>query len=525
MKLTRLALFLILFFEVLLPACQVEDSATLDNTNSSLTAPATKGSPPGDMLQFKDGFFTVDYPKWPVDTNSAVENEIAVAQGGYGVWVKHHPTSPRIVALAVLERLEDQPQATLLSDSRKDGDRVLDYLFPFEDIILRSQTRLVYCDGGTYSVTVAGIQGLFDLRQDIFAHVLDSSRCNDPYQVPDLESGKLGMVVNPANDDPLQGTYAALRLAKESGVQVVHTYQNWAAIERQPGQYSWSWQDYLMDLYHGEGFELSLVFDLIHTTVRGDTPYDLANLPFDNPLFIQRFTDFILAFLDRYPDQVHYLSIGNEVNDYFVNHRGEVDAYRTFFLSVKNAIATRHPDVLVSMTYAFHDAENQDSLGVVQQLNLGDFLPFTLYIYGDGFRFDRQAAELGGYLDRMLAFAGEKPLAIAELGWSTSANLGASQGDQAAFVQEVFNLLPQYRSQVLYLTWFSLHDGVPENCRQAALSFIPHLPELAEDKVFMSDFINFLCYLGLRESDGTPKLGWDAWQGGAARYLENSPSE
>ncbi|MGD9091760.1 MAG: beta-galactosidase [Anaerolineales bacterium] len=516
----RLAFYLILFLGVLLAACQATDSASPEIPTPLTTAASIERSTPADMLQFRDGFFFVDYPDWPVDTNSAQENEIAVAQGGFGVWVKRHATSPRIVALAVLERLEGQPKATLLSDGEHGGYRELDYLFPFEDLTLRSQTRLVYCDGGTYSVTVAGIHGLFDIHREIFSHVLNSTRCNDPNQVPELASGKLGMVVNPASDGPLEGTYPALRLAKESGVQVIHTYQNWAAIEDQPGLYSWEWQDYLMDLYHYEGFEVSLVFDIIHTTVRGETPPDLDGLPFDDPRLIQRFTECILAFLDRYPGQVHYLSIGNEVNDYFVNHRDEVDAYRTFFLAVKDAIAARHPDVMVSMTYAYHDAESQDSLDVIEQLNVGDFIPFTLYIYSDGFRFDQGVHELGGYIDRMLAFAEEKSIAIVELGWSTSPSLGASQSDQAAFIQEVFGLLPQYRSQIIYLTWFSLHDGVPENCHQAALGFIPHLPELAQDEAFMSVFVDFLCYLGLRESDGTPKLGWDAWQGGAARYLE-----
>jgi hypothetical protein len=517
---TRLALYLILFLGAILSACQAADSAEPELPITLPTASPTVRSTPGDMLQFMDGFFIVDYPDWPVDTNSAKENEIAVAQGGFGVWVKRHATSPRIVALALLERLEDQPDATLLSDAEHDGHRELDYLFPFEDFTLRSRTRLVYCDGGTYSVTVAGIHGLFDLHRDTFTHVLDSVRCNDPIKAPELASGKLGLVVNPASDDPLEGTYPALRLAKESGVQVIHIYQNWAAIERQPGQYSWEWQDYLMDLYRYEGFEVSLVFDIIHTTVRGDTPPDLEGLPFDDPKFIQRFTEFTLAFLDRYPGQVQYLSIGNEVNDYFVNHRDEVDAYRAFFLAVKKAIAPQHPDVMVSMTYAYHDAESQDSLDIIEQLNFGDFQPYTLYIYSDGFRFDRDVGELGGYIERMLAFAGEKPIAIVELGWSTSPSLGASQSDQAAFIQEVFRLLPQYRSQIIYLTWFSLHDGEPENCHQAALSFIPHLPELAEDEAFMSVFVDFLCYLGLRESDGMAKLGWDAWQGGAARYLE-----
>ena len=47
----------------------------------------------------------------------------------------------------------------------------------------------------------------------------------------------------------------------------------------------------------------------------------------------ERFTDFILDVLERYP--VQYLSIGNEVNDYFVHHRDEIPAYKTFFLAVR----------------------------------------------------------------------------------------------------------------------------------------------------------------------------------------------
>ena len=163
-----------------MPACQVSDSANFERPNTSPTATPTEGSAPEAMLQFKDGFFVVNYPDWPVDANNAAENEIAVAQGGFGVWVKRYTTSPRVVALVVLERMEGQPQGTLLSDSEHGGYRELDYLFPFEAFTMRSQTRLVYCDGATYSVTVAGIQGLFDLHRDTFTHVLDSARCDDP---------------------------------------------------------------------------------------------------------------------------------------------------------------------------------------------------------------------------------------------------------------------------------------------------------------------------------------------------------
>ena len=69
------------------------------------------------------------------------------------------------------------------------------------------------------------------------------------------------------------------------------------------------------------------------------------------------------------------------------------------------------------------------------------------------------------------------------------------------------------------MTWFNLHDSTPENCGTAALTFIPHRPDLAEDEVFMTDFVDFLCYLGLRENDGTEKLAWRVWVEESSAYL------
>jgi hypothetical protein len=340
-----------------------------------------------------------------------------------------------------------------------------------------------------------------------------------------LATGKLGMVVNPAHDDPLSGYYPALRLAKGSGVQVVHTYVSWADIERVPGEFTWEWNDYMMGLLAEEGFEVSLVVDVIHTTVRGEFPDDLEELAFDDPLLIERFTDFILALLSRYPDSVRYLSIGNEVNDYFVSRRDEIGQYRTFFLAVKNAIKAAYPNVLVGMTYAFHDADTQGALDIVEELNLGDFVPYTLYLYTDRFKFDRDPAELPAYLTRMLAIAGEKPVALVELGWSTAAGLGGSYTDQEAFIRQAFEALGEHRQRIAYLTWFSLHDGTRETCNQAALSFIPDRPDLAQDETFMRDFVDFLCFIGLRENDGTPKPGWFVWEAEAVAYLNKYGSQ
>ncbi len=111
-------------------------------------------------------------------------------------------------------------------------------------------------------------------------------------------------------------------------------------------------------------------------------------------------------------------------------------------------------------------------------------------------------------------------MAIVELGWSTAASLDGTQDDQAAFVQQAFEQLAAHQDRIAFLTWFSLHDGFLENCEQSALTFIPHCPDLAADEVFMTDFVDFLCNMGLRENDGTEKLGWHVWVEESNTYLE-----
>ncbi|MCJ7716695.1 MAG: hypothetical protein MUO54_09265, partial [Anaerolineales bacterium] len=194
---------------------------------------------------------------------------------------------------------------------------------------------------------------------------------------------KIGLMVNPEQDDFWEGYYPALQMAKESGVQVLHSYLQWSDVEDKPGERSWEWNDALMGYRFQEGFEISLVINVIHTALRGPIPGDLKDKDFDDPEFIQRFTVFVLDVLERYP--IQYLSLGNEVNDYFVNHRDEIPAYKRFFLAVKDAVNEHYPDVKVGMTFAYHDAERGNAVDIIQQLNVGDFLPVTLYIYNQGF--------------------------------------------------------------------------------------------------------------------------------------------
>ena len=466
---------------------------------------------------FRDGYYQALLPDWDEIEDLDQDALYTVMKEGQFISINRYQNLPEIFADQFLAYIEEDPNAYLVQQDELEGRPFFEFTTREDNQTMRLQAVLDYCQGQTYALVAGGRDTV--QNADLFQQVLISARCMDEYQVPDLETGKIGLMVNPAGDDFWTGYYPALRLAKENGVQVLHSYLQWGEVEKEPGERIWDWHDALMGYRFHEGFEVSLAVNVIHTALRGSMPEDLRNKSFDDPEFIQRFTDFILEVVERYP--VQYLSIGNEVNDYFVNHRNEISAYKTFFLAVKDALKESHPDLMVGMTFAYHDAETSNSIDIIQELNVGDFLPVTLYLYSPGFKFDRDPAELESYLERILSLAGDKPLAIVELGWNTAESLSGTQEDQEEFVRETFRLLALHREQIEFISWFDLHDSKLENAYQSALTFIPKDSHLIQDEEFMAVFVDFLNYLGLLENDGTPKLAWFAFQEESSLYLEN----
>ncbi len=468
---------------------------------------------------FRDGYYQAVLPTWEEASELDSDTLHLVLKDGQFIAINRYRSLPDFIAGKFLSQIEEDPNAYLVSQDVQEGKPFYEWTTRENEHTMRHQAVLDYCQGQTYALIIGGRDTVENA--DLFEHILASSSCHDEYKVPELTTGKIGMMVNPIEEDIWEGYYPALRLAKENGVQVLHSYIHWGMVERSPGEMVWEWHDALMGYRFQEGFEVSLVVNVIHTALRGSMPEDLRDKAFDDPEFIQRFTEFILEALERYP--VQYLSIGNEVNDYFVTHRDEIPAYKAFFLSVQSAIKEEYPDLKVGMTFAYHDAETSNAIDIIQELDVGDFLPITLYLYNPGFKFDREPAELETYLNQILDLAEGKPVALVELGWNTAESLSGTQEDQAAFVREAFRLLSLHRTQIEFISWFDLHDSKLDNSYEAALTFLPDNSHLTQDEAFMTIFVDFLNYLGLRENDGTPKLAWFAFQEEASNYLESIP--
>lgn len=488
------------------------------------SAPDGNAKPSSDEWNtFTEGGLRVDLPAdWKEDTSSEEEVIYMVSNGKASLWIKSWELIPSLVAKSVNDWAAENEKASILSETG-DAERALFELALTENLNkLRLSTLLIYCDAKAYEVTGVASEKDFDQYTALFEQIQASVTCTSSTHYPQLESGALGMVILPptVDGDNFNPTayQEALALARESGVQVSHYYLQWDDIEKEPGVYDWTIPDYIVEANALEGMELSIVVNVIHTTVRGRIPDDLAGLAFNDPVFAKRLSSFFAAFAERYAGRLDYLSVGNEVNDYFVQHREEIPAYISAFDETRAAIHEVNPDLPVGIIFAYHDAETMGTIDIVEQLNRGDYIGYTIYLYNEGFHFRRDPAEIGAYLDKMIALAGDTPVVITETGWSTAALLEGSEEGQAEYARQLFAALDERRAEIGFVSWFALHDPKPESCTEDIYSFFE--PGAEPEGEFMEAFETFICYFGLRQSDGTPKEAWAVWVKEAQAYYE-----
>jgi hypothetical protein len=132
---------------------------------------------------------------------------------------------------------------------------------------------------------------------------------------------------------------------------------------------------------------------------------------------------------------------------------------------------------------------------------------FTLYPFRlDSFEVSPPDVS-GVVFDNMLVLAGDKPLVLQELGYPSSPANGSSEAMQAAFFTDAIAAWRARRTRMPFVSLFLLHDLTAEQCADFGVYYnLPNQPT----------FISFLCSLGLRRTDGTPKPAWNAVRTAAA---------
>lgn len=274
----------------------------------------------------------------------------------------------------------------------------------------------------------------------------------------------------------------------------------WNALEPKSGVSNLQEVKNTLDyLGNKRGLTLLLGIQVINTTAKA-VPGDLASAPFDSQQTKARFHGLIDRLKGTLNGHVKYLSIGNEVDMYLSQHGGEWAAYKSFYQDALAYTRSALPGVKVGVTATFAGAGGNSQANVSDLNKTSDILVLTYYPLGGGYR--PQAPSTGGQdLAKMVSMAQGRQIVLQEVGYPTSSQLGSSEQNQAAFIASALKAWQAVGGSIPFLNIYELHDVAPDTCNQLAGSY-----GLGNDASFKA----YLCTLGLRKADGTPKAGWQS---------------
>lgn len=316
---------------------------------------------------------------------------------------------------------------------------------------------------------------------------------------------RLSLAMNPRAVPPptTQDFLNAIDLAFSAGVTAATLTYTWSALEPQPQRYALDEVRETIAFYTARQADIYLGIQVLNT-VKRETPSDLLTVPFDAPQMRARFRALLDRLLPLLNARVKYLSIGNEVNVYLEAHPAEWATYQTFY---EDALAYSHqqmPRLLVGVTATYGGASGVSQALLARLNTQSDVVIYTYYPLRENFQVQSPQAPLTDF-PTMLTLAAGRPVLLQEVGFPTDPLNGSSEALAAAFVSNTLTAWRAAGASMPFLSYFLLHDLDAATCELLQLYYGLPTPT----------FKAYLCSLGLRRMDGSPKPGWDRFVAGA----------
>lgn len=300
-------------------------------------------------------------------------------------------------------------------------------------------------------------------------------------------------------DNAIERYTEAMELADDAGVNGNFIAKSWRELEPSAGEYALD--DLQGDLSYRTGVynHLEMIGIQVINTTNRETPPDLLDVPFDAPEMIERFQRLFDALLPVFNDRVVYFAIGNEVDAYLSAHPDEWQSYKIFYEASLAYIHQTAPQLKVGVTTTFNGAAAYPD--EVADLNaMSDVFIMTYYPLNMDFTVRPPDAPLTDF-PQMVAWAGDKPLLLQEVGYPAAESLGSSEAAQTEFVHQVFDAWEANAADIPFLSYFALGDFSDELCT----TFMAYYG-LPDAQLFR----DYLCTLGLLKADGTHRAAYQA---------------
>lgn len=234
--------------------------------------------------------------------------------------------------------------------------------------------------------------------------------------------------------------------------------------------------------------------------------YELADgRHFDDPVILDRFARLLDAVVPLMVEHGgFFVSVGNEVEGWLESRPDEVPGYVSFVGAAREHAHKLAPELGVGATITHGGiARGVDFLDDL--LAVSDAAALTYYPLYDDFSV-RDPSVASADLEQILTAAGDLPVLFQEVGYpsgeSPVAHNGSSAESQRQFISNFFAAMRQ-QPQVRLASVFQFSDWSSAVCDLLVQYYTGQdtAPQLHE----------FLCSLGLRAADGTPKPAYEAF--------------
>jgi len=339
--------------------------------------------------------------------------------------------------------------------------------------------------------------------------------------IPDIASTqqtneKIGLVINSPNQPTtLQELDEAYTVASDAKIGRSNVYLFWNLVEPIRGEFDWKQSDVLMGLNQKNNLKVTLYFSIINGETLGPFPNWIGK-PSLNSIGEDRVVSVLDEILSRY-DIVDTVILGGQTESQFRFYEQNIPVYKELFNGVYDKIKEKHPDVEIGNSFALHQVLNKNLRYIVTDLSIGDFVAFSyspVDTLNDIVKTPDQAKE---ELEQVFDLAGDKPVGIFEISWSTSDFVGGSEDMQTEFLEKSFEFYTENESEIEFFTWYRQYDRPDGTC-------IVDEAQIGEDKLTVggsgfgsSEHVaerlsNYICSAGLINNDGNPKSSWNEFK-------------
>ena len=333
-------------------------------------------------------------------------------------------------------------------------------------------------------------------KTTIFFLLLFILGCSSGETTPDQREAQIGISGLTQNfDGEISKWKELLDGAREANVHFLHLQTpRWSEAEPSPGVFDFSYFDGYFQLKGDTTFRYTL--DVATPLGLGavDVPKDISFRSFSDTQLISRYQAYLLEVLTRFPAATHLVLHTETAGPFFGNDADSSDFrdYCDFISEAAMFIRSKAPNMKVGIYGT--KSESRDILSCLNRST--DF-------FGISYLADRGDSDHLSNLTELINQAGEKPVALIEVGIPTAPRLGGSEEKQSEFVQLLFKLLATEGDHVLFLSYYQFIDEQ----ESVTSAYVPILfPQFTQEQ--QQDLIAFLSSLGLHRADRSPKPAW-----------------